>query len=65
MTTSEKLQNELKKVLSGDPWYGNPVYQIIEQVTFEAAFEKPAGTAHNIAEIVLHMLAWTEEVWTV
>lgn len=62
MTTSEKLQNELKKVLSGDPWYGNPVYQIIEQVTFEAAFEKPAGTAHNIAEIVLHMLAWTEEV---
>ena len=62
MTTSEKLQNELLKVLSGDPWYGNPVYQIIEQVTFEAAFEKPSGAAHNIAEIVLHMLAWTEEV---
>src|ERR1700761_8770177 len=62
MKTSEKLFNELQKVLSGDPWYGNPVYQIIEQVSFEAAFEKPQHAAHNIAEIVLHRLSWTEEV---
>jgi len=62
MTTSEKLQNELENVLSGDPWYGNNVYTIIERVGFEEAFEKPAGAAHTIAEIVLHMLSWTEEV---
>jgi uncharacterized damage-inducible protein DinB len=62
MTTSEKLQNELQRILSGDPWYGNNVYSIIEQVSFEAAFEKAPGAAHTIAEIVLHMLAWTEEV---
>jgi uncharacterized damage-inducible protein DinB len=62
MTTSEKLQRELQKALSGDPWYGNNVYSIIEQVGFEAAFEKPPGTAHTIAGIVLHMLSWTEEV---
>ena len=62
MTTSEKLSNELQKVLSGDPRYGNPVFQVIEQVGFEAAFEKPDHAAHNIAEIVLHMLSWTEEV---
>ena len=62
MTTSEKLSLELQKVLSGDPWYGNPVYQVIEAVSFEAAFEKAAGASHTIAEIVLHMLAWTEEV---
>ncbi len=62
MTTSEKLGHELEKVLSGDPWYGNPVYQIIEQVSFEAAFEKTPGAVHTIAAIVLHMLAWTEEV---
>src|ERR1700752_3262993 len=62
MTTSEKLSRELQNVLSGDPWYGNNVYSIIEQVTFEAAFEKPPGAAHTIAGIVLHMLSWTEEV---
>ncbi len=62
MTTSEKLQHELQNILSGDPWYGDSVYSIIENVSFEAAFEKPMGAAHNIAEIVLHMLSWTEEV---
>jgi uncharacterized damage-inducible protein DinB len=62
MNISEQLTKELEKVLYGDPWYGSPVYNIIEQVSFEAAFEKPPGSIHNIAGIVLHMLSWTEEV---
>lgn len=62
MTTAKKLTSELTSVLSGDPWYGNPVYSIIEGITFETAYEKPEHSAHNIAEMVLHMVAWTEEV---
>ena len=62
MTKSEQLKQQLEKVLSGNPWYGNSVYNIIEQLSFEAAYEKPAGSVHNIAAIVLHMLSWTEEV---
>ncbi len=52
----------MENVLSGDPWYGSSVYAILEPITFETAFEKPPGAAHTIAEIVLHMLSWTEEV---
>ena len=62
MTTSEKLIHELTKVLSERPWYGSSVYAIIEPITFEAAYEKPPGSVHNIAEIIMHMVAWTEEV---
>jgi uncharacterized damage-inducible protein DinB len=62
MTISEELSSKLQTILSGDPWYGPPVYKIIEGISFEAAYEKPPGSAHNIAEIVLHMIAWTEEV---
>lgn len=62
MTISEELQQNLKQVLSGTAWYGTPVYTIIEQVSFESAYEKPTGVVHNIAEIVLHILSWTEEV---
>jgi uncharacterized damage-inducible protein DinB len=62
MTTAEKLQQELENVLSGRPWYGSSVYSIIDNVIFETAYEKPPGSVHNIAEIVLHMVAWTEEV---
>jgi uncharacterized damage-inducible protein DinB len=54
--------NQLNTILSGNTWYGPNVYQLLEQVTFEAAYEKPPGSVHNIAEIVLHMIAWTEEV---
>ena len=62
MSIAEKLSRELENVLQGDPWYGSPVYTILEQVTFETAFEKPPGSVHNIAGIVLHTLSWTEEV---
>jgi hypothetical protein len=62
MSTSEYLNKDLTAVLSGDPWYGNNVYNIIDAVTFETAFEKPPGSIHNIAGVVLHMISWTEEV---
>ncbi|HEY8780112.1 MAG TPA: DinB family protein [Mucilaginibacter sp.] len=62
MTISEQLTQDLEKILYGDPWYGPSVYDIIDKVSFEAAFEKPPGSIHNIAGVVLHMIAWTEEV---
>jgi len=62
MGKSKELKKDLETVLQGEPWYGNSIYSIIEQVSFEAAFENPPGSIHNIAGIVLHMLAWTEEV---
>jgi uncharacterized damage-inducible protein DinB len=63
MNTSAKLKLQLQTVLSGKPWYGTPVYSIIDSVSFEAAYEKVEGASHNIAAIVLHMLAWSEEVF--
>jgi uncharacterized damage-inducible protein DinB len=57
-----QLEEELEKVLNGQPWHGAAIYTILDQVTFESAYEKPPGSAHTIAEIILHMLSWTEEV---
>src|ERR1700761_1663201 len=62
MTIADQLEQELEKVLSGQPWYGSSIYDILEQVTFETAYEKPAKGGHTIGEIILHMLSWTEEV---
>jgi uncharacterized damage-inducible protein DinB len=62
MTTGEKLEKELTNVLSGHPWYGSPIYNILGKITFESAYEKPSPAAHNVAEILLHVLSWTEEV---
>ncbi|MES2279626.1 MAG: DinB family protein [Bacteroidota bacterium] len=38
------------------------MYDIFGRITFESAYEKPSPAAHNVAEILLHMLSWTEEV---
>jgi uncharacterized damage-inducible protein DinB len=62
MTTAENLQHKLQEVLSGEPWYGPATYTILGQIRFEDAYEKPPGSVHNVAEILLHMLGWTQEV---
>ncbi|GAB3915690.1 DinB family protein [Mucilaginibacter boryungensis] len=62
MKTGENLVQEFEKVMSGQPWYGDPIYNILDRITFDSAYEKPSRAAHNVAEILLHMLSWTEEV---
>ena len=62
MTNSTRLYNQLSTVLYGHAWYGTPIYTIIDNIIFEAAFERTPGASHTIAEILMHMLAWTEEV---
>jgi uncharacterized damage-inducible protein DinB len=61
MSTSQKLNALLQSILSGDPWYGPNTYDIIDNISFEAAYETPSGSVHNIAGIILHMLGWTLE----
>src|ERR1700750_1085067 len=61
MTTNQQLQQELEKALSGQPWYCEAIYTILDKVAFESAYER-AGHAHTIIEIVMHMVSWTEEV---
>jgi uncharacterized damage-inducible protein DinB len=61
-TIGKKLQASLNNVLAHDPWYGPATYDIIDNVSFEAAYEKPPGCVHSIAVILLHMLGWTQEV---
>jgi uncharacterized damage-inducible protein DinB len=60
-TTAAQITKELTNTLSGQPWYGPSVYDILAEVTFESAYEKQ-GHAHTIIEIILHMVSWTEEI---
>lgn len=57
---ANQLISELNNILSGRPWHGNPVMKLIENVNAENAHEKPYGP-HSSADILLHMIAWTEE----
>jgi uncharacterized damage-inducible protein DinB len=61
MSIAEKLETSLQSILAHEPWYGPATYDIIDGISFEAAYEKPPGSVHNIAGILMHMLGWTQE----
>jgi len=56
------ITNEIKKAFNGDAWHGNHVMQTLNNVDPAKAFEHLLPDAHSIAEIALHLTAWTEEV---
>lgn len=58
----EQLIAELKKAFNGDAWHGSNLMQQLKFVKPENAFEHFIPEAHSIAEIVLHLSAWTDEV---
>lgn len=54
--------NELRKAYNGDAWHGNNISTVIAAVAVRQAFIHPIPGAHSIAELVLHLNSWTEEV---
>ncbi len=56
------LAKQLELVLFGDPWYGSPTLFILADIRIEAVFYKSSNNHHSIAEILLHMISWTNEV---
>ncbi len=55
-----ELTRELEQIVSGDPWHGSSVTRILEAMDPRLVFIR-IGNSHTIAEILLHMIAWTEE----
>jgi len=52
----------LERSLSGDPWHGPSLATLLADVTAGEAAARPIAGAHTIAELVLHVAAWAEEV---
>ena len=61
MVIGEKLAKEFDLIISGDAWYGSPVLAILEQVE-DSSIHQKMPNIHTIAELLLHLIAWNEEV---
>ncbi|WP_162618496.1 DinB family protein [Pedobacter yulinensis] len=60
--TPEQITNELKKAYQGEPWHGDSLLSIIARCSAHKVFSHPVPGAHSVAEIVLHLTAWTREI---
>lgn len=55
------LVEELNKAYNDDAWHGNNTLSLILSANPQKVFTHPIPNAHSIAELVLHLTAWTEE----
>jgi uncharacterized damage-inducible protein DinB len=62
MTERDRLIDQLEREVSGEPWHGPSLANILEGITAEQAARKPSPNAHSIWEILLHMTGWKREV---
>jgi uncharacterized damage-inducible protein DinB len=51
-----------ESTLSGQPWFGRAVYEILGEVDEAKANTKPNGTEHSMIELLWHMNTWAEFV---
>jgi uncharacterized damage-inducible protein DinB len=59
---SARISDLVLRVFEGDPWHGSSTAALLDGVTAADAVRRPAGHAHSIWEIVLHMTGWAVEV---
>lgn len=62
MVNVKVIYADIYNSVFGDPWHGASVEAILKNVSAENAFTYCIENAHSIAELVLHMWAWTFEV---
>lgn len=51
-----------ESTLSGQPWFGRAVYEILGEADETKAGTKPNGTEHSMLELIWHMNTWAEFV---
>jgi uncharacterized damage-inducible protein DinB len=51
-----------ESTLSGQPWFGRAVYEILEEVDETKANIKPNGSDHSMIVLLWHMNTWAEFV---
>lgn len=54
----EKVQN----FYNGEPYYGDPILKILNGINSEKALTRVGENAHNIAELLAHIIGWEEYV---
>jgi uncharacterized damage-inducible protein DinB len=59
----DKIQHiitTLKSVLEGEPWYGQPVMKMLQDVNEEIVYNKPNNNSHSLIELLYHLNTWAE-----
>lgn len=56
----QSIIRSLDNILSGEPWFGRALYQIMEEVDAAKVYTKPGGAPHSLIELLYHMITWAD-----
>jgi uncharacterized damage-inducible protein DinB len=56
----QSIIRNLENTLGGTPWYGRPVYELLEEIDPAMAYKKPNENSHSLADLLYHMITWAD-----
>ncbi len=56
----QSIISNLQSTLNGDPWFGRPVYALLNEVDPVSVFKKPNERSHSLIDLLYHMNTWAE-----
>jgi uncharacterized damage-inducible protein DinB len=59
-TEVQSIVKNLQNVLNGTPWFGRPVYAILNEIHPVMVYTKPGGDSHSLIELLYHIITWAE-----
>lgn len=57
---TQSISRNIQNILNGEPWYGRPVFAILNEIDPHIVFKKPNPNSHSIAELLYHTITWAE-----
>ncbi len=56
----QSIIRNIENILSGQPWFGRGVYEILAETDVSKVYTKPNSTEHSLIELLYHMNTWAE-----
>jgi uncharacterized damage-inducible protein DinB len=60
MSRAKRLANHIERTVTGPMWHGPALLEVLGGIDAKRARTRPAGGAHCIWELVLHVTAWSD-----
>jgi len=59
-TEVQSICKNLQNILDGNPWFGRPVYTILNEIHPVTVYTKPGENSHSIIDLLYHIITWAE-----
>jgi hypothetical protein len=60
-----RIADQLRRAFIGEPWHGDPLSELLADITAKQAYARPLPSGHSIWELILHIDAYVKAAYEV